>query len=123
MSQDIISDALNQVMNAKRARKSSVMIRRHSKLLIEVLELAKKKKYIESFKVNGEDLEIKFNLNECKAIKPRFDVRVNEIDKYVKRFLPSRDFGMIVISTSKGLMTNTEAVEKNIGGSLIAYFY
>ena len=48
---------------------------------------------------------------------------MDEIDKYVRRFLPSRDFGFIIVSTSKGLMTHEEAIEKNIGGSLIAYIF
>lgn len=122
MSQDVISDTLNQIMNAKRSRKNSVIIRKYSKLLLSVLEVAKKKGYIESFKA-GKDLEIKFNLNECKAIKPRFDVQVEDIDKYIKRFLPARDFGILIISTNKGLMTQNEAVEHNLGGCLVAYFY
>ena len=33
MSQDIIADALNQIMNAKKARKTNVVITKHSKLL------------------------------------------------------------------------------------------
>jgi len=123
MSQDIISDTLNQIMNAKRARKSSVNVKRHSKILVGILDLAKKQGYIESYKVSGRDLEIKFNLNECRAIKPRFTVQVKDMDKYVRRYLPARNFGMMIVSTSSGLMTHEDAQEKNIGGSLIAYFY
>ena len=123
MSQDVISDTLNQIMNAKRARQSSVHIRKHSKLLVSVLDIAKEKGYITDYKIKGTTMEISFELNECRAIKPRFDVAVEDIDKYVKRFLPARNFGIIIISTSKGLMTHEEAYDKNIGGSLIAYFY
>jgi len=123
MSQDIISDTLNQIMNAKRAKKSSVNVKRHSKILVGILDLAKKQGYIESYKVIGRDLEIKFNLNECRAIKPRFTVQVKDFDKYVRRYLPARNFGMMIVSTSSGLMTHDEAQEKNIGGSLMAYFY
>ncbi|MBU3913513.1 MAG: 30S ribosomal protein S8 [Nanoarchaeota archaeon] len=123
MSQDIISDTLNQIMNAKRARKSSVIVKRHSNLLLGVLEIAKSRGYIESYKVDGRNLEINFKLNECKAIKPRFTVQVKEIDKYVRRYLPARNFGMIIVSTSSGLVSHEEASEKKIGGSLIAYFY
>ena len=123
MSQDIVSDALNQIMNAKKAGKNSVFIARHSKLLISLLEVAKKYNYIEGYKLKENNLEIKFNLNKCQAIKPRFYATVDEIDKYVKRFLPARNFGIIIISTNKGLITDKEAYEKNTGGSLIAYFY
>jgi len=122
MSHDIIADTLNEIMNAKRARKNSITVRKYSKLLLNVLEVAKKKGYIESFKA-GKELEIKFNLNKCKAIKPRFDVQVEDIDKYIKRFLPARDFGILIISTNKGLMTQDESIENNLGGCLVAYFY
>lgn len=123
MSQDIISDTLNQMMNAKKARKNSVNVKRNSKLLIEILEIAKKHGYVESYKAKGNELEIKFNLNECKAIKPRFTVGVKDLDKYVRRYLPARNFGIIIVSTSNGLMTHDTASEKNVGGSLMAYFY
>lgn len=123
MSHDVIADTLNEMMNAKRARKSSVVVKRHSKLLVQVLEVAKKYGYVESFKVNGRELEIKFNFNAGKAIKPRFDVQIKDFEKYTRRYLPARDFGIIIVSTSEGLMTLVEAQEKNMGGCLIAYFY
>ncbi len=123
MSHDLISDALNQIMNAKRAKKDCVIVKRYSKLLLSVLEVAKKHKYIESYKAKDKELEIKFNLNECRTIKPRYTVRIKEIESYMRRYLPARNFGIIIISTSNGLMTQDEAEEKKIGGSLIAYFY
>ena len=125
MSQDVISDTLNQIMNAKRAKKQEIKIKKYSNLLLSVLEIAKKHEYIESYKVNEKEksVDIKFSLNECKAIKPRFTVQVRDIDKYVRRYLPARNFGIIIISTSKGLVTHEEAYDKNAGGSLIAYFY
>jgi len=62
-------------------------------------------------------------LNMCRAVKPRYSTDVSNIDKYLRRFLPSRNFGSLIISTSKGLMTHQDAVANKIGGSLIAYFY
>lgn len=123
MSQDVIADCLNEIMNAKRARKQEVTVKRYSRLLLNILEVAKKHGYVESYKVRERELEIKFKLNECKAIKPRFDVKTDEIEKYTRRYLPARGFGIIVISTSRGLMTHEECLQENIGGCLIAYFY
>jgi len=124
MSQDIIADSLNQIMNAKRAGKQEVVVTRHSKVLIKLLELVKKEGYIDEFKIDGNNLTIKFSkLNYCKAIKPRFNVSLNGIDKKIRRFLPSKDFGILIISTNKGLMTHREAYEQNTGGVLLAYFY
>jgi len=127
MAQDILSDALNQIMNAKKVGKTEVEIKRTSKLLISLLELMKKDGYIDFKKGEKEGketilIEIK-ELNECKAIKPRFYVSISEIDKYSRRYLPSRKFGELIISTSKGLLKQGECYDKNIGGSLIAYYY
>jgi len=124
MSQDIVADALNVIMNAKKARKREISIKRYSNFLVKVLEIAKKSGYIESYELKEKRLNIKIgSLNECMAIKPRFYVKIGEIEKYIRRFLPARNFGIIIISTSLGLLTHEEAHEKNIGGSLVAYFY
>lgn len=121
--QDVIANALNCIMNAKRAKKE-ICIVPSSKLLLGVLGIMKKKGYISSFKEDGRQVEIAItNLNSCKAIKPRSFVKKGEFDKYVRRFLPARDFGMLIVTTSKGLMTHEEAIEKNIGGSLVAFCY
>jgi len=124
MSQDIVADGLNQIMNATRAGKKSVSLSRHSKLLLSVLAIAKLRGYVKSYRVEGNSIHIDLgNLNACNAIKPRYIVAVEEIEKYVKRYLPARHIGVLVVSTSNGLMTHTTAIEKNIGGSLIAYMY
>lgn len=124
MSQDIISDALNQMMNAKRAGHESVLIKKHSKFLINILAVGKLKGYIKDYNIEDKNLKIKYGkFNFCMSVKPRYVVKVGMIDKYVRRYLPSKDMGTLIISTSKGLMTHQTAIEKNIGGSVIAYFY
>ncbi|MCX8158688.1 MAG: 30S ribosomal protein S8 [Candidatus Pacearchaeota archaeon] len=124
MSQDVVSDALNNIMNANRAGKKYLEIKRYSKLLLSILAMAKMKGYITNYEVKDNILKIEIGkLNFCKAIKPRFVVRVDEIEKYVKRYLPAKDIGTIIISTPKGLMSHTTCFEKNIGGCLLAYFY
>jgi len=123
MSRDIVSDILNEIMNAKRARKDVVETTRFSKLLIAILEIMKRYGYIE-FEIEEGILKIKIKeLDECRSIKPRYTVTKEKIEKYVRRFLPARNFGYLIISTNKGLMTHQEAQENKIGGSLIAYFY
>lgn len=124
MSQDIVADALNKIMNAKKAEKNAVNILHRSKLLLSVLAIAKLKGYIKSYKTEKNSLYIEIgNIHGCKAIKPRFNVYVDEIEKYTKRYLPSKDIGLLIISTNEGIMTHHTALEKNKGGSLIAYIY
>ena len=124
MSQDIIADALNQIMNAKKVKKKEIKIRLVSKVLLNLLDMMKKQGHIDYIKEeSGAITVILLNLNECYAIKPRYNVCVDDIQKYLRRFLPSRNFGKLVISTNKGLMDQFEAKENKIGGCLIAYFY
>ncbi len=123
MSQDITADCLNMIMNAKKANKSELEVSSISGFLVSVLELAKKHKYIDFKKDKNKIKIIIKNLNSCQAIKPRFNVSVKDIDKYSRRYLPARNLGMLLISTSQGLMTQEDALKNNIGGSLVAYFY
>lgn len=124
MSQDIVADALNQIMNARRAGKSQVVVTRHSKLLLGILAVAKLRNYIQDYSVDGRKLTIiPGSILKCRALKPRYTVTLDEIAKYEKRYLPAKNIGILIMSTSKGLMTHTTAREKHIGGCLIAYFY
>ena len=128
MKSDIISDALNMIMNSKKVEKTEVRVNRISKFLINLLQMMKDQKYID-FKVEEEIdgkpfVNIKIlKLNVCKAVKPRYSVTTERVDRYLRRYLPSRNFGTLVLSTNKGLMTHEEASKNNLGGSLIAYFY
>ena len=123
MSHDIISDGLNQIMNAKRSGKTELVLNKHSKLLRNILDIAKESGYLD-YSITGKDLKIEIkNVNTIRAIKPRYTVPVKGINMYVRRFLPAKDFGFIIVSTSKGLMKHKEAEEKKIGGCLIAYIY
>ena len=123
MSQDIVADALNQIMNAKKARKTKVVIKKHSKLLRNILDIAKESGYLD-YEIDGNELKVEiYKLNELKAIKPRYTVSVKRINKYVRRFLPAKNFGFVIVSTNNGLMKAEEAEEQNLGGCLIAYMF
>jgi len=124
MSQDVVADALNQIMNAKRANKTSLELNHSSKLLISVLALAKLKGYVKDYKLVKKILKIEIGkLNSCMAVKPRYTIRQDNMEKYESRYLPAKGFGILVISTPQGIMTNHTVREKNTGGSLIAYMY
>jgi len=124
MSQDVVADGLNKMMNALNAGKNVVVLDHYSKLLISILAIAKLNNYVKSYRIENGKLTIELDkLNGCCAIKPRFIVKTEDIDKYIKRYLPAKDIGVIVVSTSKGIITHQTAQENNIGGSLLAYLY
>jgi small subunit ribosomal protein S8 len=68
-------------------------------------------------------VQLNGNINDCKVIKPRFAVKKGEWAKWEQRYVPGPDFGILVVSTPQGLMTNADARGKKIGGRLVAYIY
>ncbi len=126
MSQDIVADALNMIKNAKKAGKKTIKINKISNLFIEILKIMKEEKAINRYKIDKQTKSVQVTISdlfECKAIKPRFTVKLKDIEKYKRRYLASRNLGVLLISTNKGLLTHKEAENEKIGGCLIAYFY
>ncbi len=129
MLNDTLANLLNNLHMASKTGKQESSTSPVSKVMLNVLEILQKNKYIGSFKVseNTKKKVVKVNLignlNKCGSIKPRFPVKINDFEKFEKRYLPAKDFGLILISTSQGIITHIEAKEKGIGGKLLAYVY
>ncbi len=126
---DPLANALSAISNAEKAGKKICIVRPASKIIVRVLTLMKTYNYIKDFKVIKDDrgniveIELLGTINRCNVIKPRFFVKKNSFEKFEKRYLPAKDFGIILVSTSNGVMTHNEAKEKQVGGSLLAYCY
>lgn len=129
MLNDPLANALSKINNSDKIGKESVLVSPVSSLIKSVFDLMIDNgylaKYDETVDVKGNyyTVALKGAINKCGAVKPRFAVTVDTIEKYEKRFLPAKDFGFLIISTSQGLMTHVQAKEKNVGGKLIAYVY
>ncbi len=129
MMHDLISDAISNIKNHERIGKSECLVRPKSKLLIEILRIFQKGGYIGEFEVSddrrGGNIRIKLvkQINDCGVIKPRYTVKHDDFQKWEQHFLPARDFGTLVVSTPKGVMSHSEAKEKGLGGRLLAYVY
>ncbi len=126
---DVLSDVFNTIYVARRSGKKSCVIRPSSKFLIKLLDIVKNNSYIKNYEIISDSrggfikVELSEDLNKCKAIRPRLPIKAAEIAKYEKRYLPALGFGIIILSTSKGLMTNREANNLRVGGTLVAYVY
>jgi len=46
-------------------------------------------------------------------MSPRYDLKIEEFEKWVANLLPSRQFGVIVLTTSLGILDHHEALKKN----------
>ncbi|MFA4907364.1 MAG: 30S ribosomal protein S8 [archaeon] len=126
---DPIADALTNLKNHENSAKRKCMIRPASKLLEKILGVMQENGYVASFEriEDGREGMLKVKLagkiNECRAIKPRHAVKKDGFEKYEKRYLPSKNMGIIIVSTSQGVMTHGKAKEKSVGGRLLAFVY
>ena len=126
---DPLADAMSTIKNAESVGKSDCFIHPASKLIGNTLKVMADLGYIGEFEFMDDGKSGMFNvkllgkINKCGVIKPRFSTKVSELEKWEKRFLPARNFGVLMISTSQGVMSHVEARELGIGGQLLAYVY
>lgn len=125
---DRLADSINIIKTNERIGRRECIIN-STKLTKKVLEVMEKNEYIKNFEEfdEGHVKKIKIYLsnkiNKIGIVKPRHAVSKDDFQKYESRYIPSKDFGILIISTSKGLLTNREAKMQNIGGRLILYVY
>ncbi len=130
VSTDPISDMLTRIRNAIAVRKNEVRAP-YSKIKQSVAELLKANNFVDGVAIEGEgiakSLVITINANNTNA-------RITEIERISRpgrRLYASvdkipvvkRGRGIIIVSTSKGLMTGDEAKKSQIGGELICKVY
>ncbi|MCL5440548.1 MAG: 30S ribosomal protein S8 [Candidatus Marsarchaeota archaeon] len=125
---DYLADAINTIRTNEHIGRRECTIR-STKLIRAVMDVMKGGSYIGGYEefddrhVRMMKVSLSNRINKVGVIKPRSAVTKNNIRDYESRYIPSRDFGMLIISTPAGLMTNKEAKEKGTGGRLIAYVY
>ena len=126
---DTLSTALSNILNAGKVGKQSCIVKPISKIIKVVFEIMKNSnflgniEYTENLKGGSAKVHLLGNINKCGSIKPRYNIKKTDYEKFEKRYLPAKDFGFLIVSTSKGVMTHLEAKEKKLGGRLLAYFY
>ncbi len=126
---DPLANALSTIKNAEDIGKQSCTIKPASKLIGNVLKVMKDNGYIGEFefiedgKAGIYEVKLIGRINKCGAIKPRYSVKSEEFEKWEKQYLPARNFGALILTTSEGVLSQIEARESNIGGQLLAYVY
>ena len=128
MRHDLLSDALVTIKNADRVGKPDARVPA-SRLVGEILRLLQEKGYITGFERQengrGGEFEVQLNgrINSCGAIRPRFSVKVREMERHEARYLPAKDFGILILTTPQGVINNDQAKAGHTGGRLLAYAY
>ncbi|MEK7159087.1 MAG: 30S ribosomal protein S8 [Patescibacteria group bacterium] len=126
---DPIADMLTRIRNASLTRKQDVLIP-FSKVKLAVAKILEKEKYITAVEIVDEPIKaIKIQLkyqNKKPVINSLRRVSKTSNRVYVKKEdLPRvlNGFGVAIISTSKGMMTNKEAKKVGLGGELVCEIY
>jgi len=129
-STDPIADMLSRIRNAIAVSKSEISMP-HSKVKESVAKLLKDNRYVDS--VNVEDARVGKTL-KITINGPQKNSRITEIKRMStpgRRYYASADQiptvkrgrGVVIISTSKGMMTGAEAKKQGVGGELICKIY
>ncbi|MCX8197155.1 MAG: 30S ribosomal protein S8 [Candidatus Micrarchaeota archaeon] len=128
MTNDPLADALNSIKTHEMAGKPFCEVK-PSKLVRETLKILQKEGFIGDFEFVDDGrsgyfrIKLLGKINQCGAVKPRFAVKKTQWAEWEQKYLPGANFGLFIVSTPQGLMTNIEAKQKGIGGRLIAYVY
>ena len=129
MLNDPLANVLSYMNNHERLGRKVITVGNNSKFIRQVLNILNENNYVGEFKEiddgKGKLLEISLigAINKVGVIKPRFNVKKDNFEKFEKRYLPAKDFGVMIVSTSKGLMTHIKAKELGLGGRLVCYCY
>ena len=129
---DTLANALATIMNNEVRGKKEAIIMPASKLIINVLKIMQQEGYIGEFEYIDDGrwgkvrVQLLGRINKCGVIKPRFSVKYTDLERmphWLRKYLPSRDIGVLILSTPQGVMTHKEALKRKIGGVLLAYVY
>jgi len=126
---NVLSNLFTSVYNNESRRKRECVIVPASKFASEVLRVMQKHHYIGEFEQVDDGRAGKFHvqllakINKCGIITPRFSVKKGAYFGWERQFLPAYSMGILLVSTSKGVMSHHEAVSEGLGGVLVGYVY
>ena len=126
---DPLANALSGLDNAESVGHLSYTVEPASNTIGSVLEVLYGRGYIGGFefvddgKAGKFEVELNGAINECGIVTPRYSVGADEYEKWEKRYLPARDYGSVIVTTSHGVLSHYDARQKGIGGQVIAYVY
>ena len=127
---DPIADLLTRIRNANKMHHEKVSIP-SSSLKLNILKVLKEEGFITDYvviednKQNNIEVTLKYNNNEC-VIKGLRRISKPGLRKYTDvDNLPKvlHGLGIAIISTSKGVMTDSEARKQKVGGEVLAYIW
>jgi len=132
MMTDPIADMLTRMRNGLQARHERVRMPA-SRIKCEIARVLKEEGYIRDFEMSAEghpqgilDVELKYDFREEGAIRMLRRVSTPGKRKYVRcKDMPIvlGGSGVAIVSTSRGLLTDRQCREGNIGGEVLCYVW
>ena len=128
---DPIADMLTRIRNANNAKHESVEIPA-SNMKKQIAQILVDEGYIKSFNVIDDGKQdvikvfLKYGPNKSKVLQGLKRISKPGLRMYVgKEEIPQvmRGLGVAIVSTSKGIMTDKEARNNNVGGEVLAYIW
>ncbi|KAK2983836.1 hypothetical protein RJ640_008512 [Escallonia rubra] len=129
MGRRILNDALRTIVNAEKRNFATTQIRPISNVMASFLSIMKHRGYIKDFRVHDPHrvgritVELQGRVKDCRALTYRQDIKAQDIEDYRVRALPTRQWGYVVITTPNGVLDHEEAIQQNVGGQVLGYFY
>ena len=105
MLNDPLANVLSYINNHEKLGRKEITVGNNSKVIRKVLDILNVHTYVGSYEEiddgKGKLLNINLlgNVNKIGVIKPRFNVKKDDYEKFEKRYLPAKDFGIIIVST------------------------
>jgi small subunit ribosomal protein S8 len=128
---DPVADLLTRIRNSNLAFKDE-LIAPVSKLNAAILRILEAEGYIEGFSEEGEGIQRSYRIRlKYGPKRQRTITGLKRISKPGRRIYRGRDdlprvlggLGVAIVSTSRGLMTDRDAVRQGIGGEVLAYVW
>lgn len=125
---DIIADSLTKIRNAAMRKLSKTTVKK-TKLIEELLKIMKREGYIDSYKDSSDsytlDVYLKYIDDKCVIDNLK---RVSKLSRRIyvgKDSIPSvyNNYGIAILTTSKGVITDKEARSLGVGGEVLCYIW
>jgi len=125
---DVIGDMLTRMRNALSAGHRECVIYPASKMKLALLEIMRREGYIEGFSTEGRKITVRFKYDRKGKPTMTYLERVSKPSRRIyvgAREVPwvKNGLGIAIISTSKGLMTDSEARARRLGGEVICQIW
>jgi small subunit ribosomal protein S8 len=126
---NILSNMFTTLYNNESRRKKECVVFPASRFASDILRVIQRHRFIGEFEQVDDGRAGKFRIqllakiNKCGIITPRYSVKRDGYLGWERQYLPAYSMGILLVSTSKGVMSHHEARVEGIGGVLVGYVF